>query len=83
MTAASERLTEAVPERNRGQAMGLYGSAMTAGTAAGTPLVGIMLDVGGPTLAISALAGVAVATGVVAMVLRQIRRRRKRAALNK
>lgn len=83
LTAASERLTETVPERNRGQAMGLYGSAMTAGTAAGTPLVGIMLDVGGPTLAISALAGVAVATGVVAMVLRQIRRRRKRAALNK
>ncbi|MFC3184669.1 MFS transporter [Pseudoglutamicibacter albus] len=80
MTAASERLTEAVPERNRGQAMGLYGSAMTAGTAAGTPLVGVMLDVGGPTVAICALAGVAVATGVVAMVLRQIRRRRRRMA---
>ena len=80
MTAASERLTEAVPERNRGQAMGLYGSAMTAGTAAGTPLVGVMLDVGGPTVAICALAGVAVATGVVAMVLRQIRRSRRRRA---
>ena len=80
MTAASERLTEAVPERNRGQAMGLYGSAMTAGTAAGTPLVGVMLDVGGPTVAICVLAGVAVATGVVAMVLRQIRRRRRRMA---
>lgn len=76
MTAASERLTESVAERHRGEAMGWYGSAMTAGTALGTPLVGVVIDVAGPAAAFLALAGVAMATGLGTMGLRSLRRRR-------
>lgn len=76
MTSASERLTESVAERHRGEAMGWYGSAMTAGTALGTPLVGVVIDAAGPSAAIVALAGVAMATGLGTMALRSLRRRR-------
>lgn len=76
MTAASERLTEVVAERHRGEAMGWYGSAMTGGTAIGTPLVGLVIDAAGPSSAFLALALVAALTGVGTMVLRSARRRR-------
>lgn len=74
MTAASERLTESVPERHRGEAMGLYGSALTAGTALGTPMVGVVIDIAGPAAAFLVLAGVAMATGLGTMALRRVRR---------
>ena len=77
MTAASERLTEQVAERHRGEAMGWYGSAMTAGTALGTPLVGVVIDTAGPQAAFLALAGVAIVTGVGTMALRSLRRARR------
>lgn len=76
MTAASERLTEAVSERHRGEAMGFYGSAMTAGTALGTPLVGVVIDQAGASTAFTALAGVAILTGVGTIGVRALRRRR-------
>lgn len=74
MTAASERLTESVPERHRGEAMGWYGSALTAGTALGTPMVGVVIDIAGPAAAFLVLAGVAMATGLGTMALRRVRR---------
>lgn len=78
MTAASERLTDLVDERNRGVAMGFYGSAMTAGTALGTPIVGVVIDAGGPAVAFGSLAAVTVAVGLLTMLLRSIRRQRRR-----
>lgn len=78
MTSASERLTDIVPERHRGEAMGWYGSAMTAGTAIGTPLVGMVLDSFGPQAAFVALACVAMFTGLGTMGLRSLRRRHLR-----
>jgi predicted MFS family arabinose efflux permease len=77
MTAASERLTEQVVERHRGEAMGWYGSAMTAGTALGTPLVGVVIDTAGPQTAFLALAGVAIVTGLGTIALRSARRARR------
>jgi MFS family permease len=77
MTAASERLTDLVDERNRGVAMGFYGSAMTAGTALGTPLVGLVIDAGGPGAAFAALAVVTIVVGLATMTLQTWRRRRR------
>lgn len=75
MTAASERLTDLVAERHRGEAMGWYGSAMTAGTAIGTPLVGLVIDHAGAPAAFLVLAVVAILTGVATLTLRTLRRR--------
>ncbi|MET1035795.1 MAG: MFS transporter [Arthrobacter sp.] len=48
LSAASERLADLVPEERRGEAMGWYGSALTGGTALGSPLVGLVIDAGSP-----------------------------------
>lgn len=75
MTAASERITDLVDERHRGEAMGWYGSAMTGGTAIGTPLVGVVIDQAGAPSAFLALALVAILTGLATLGLRTVRRR--------
>ncbi|GAA1353518.1 MFS transporter [Falsarthrobacter nasiphocae] len=62
LSSASERLSSLVSEEVRGEAMGWYGSAMTIGTAAGSPLVGLVIDAGHP-------AGAYVVTGVVGLVV--------------
>ncbi|GAB3275008.1 MFS transporter [Sinomonas notoginsengisoli] len=48
LSAASERVAELVAEERRGEAMGWYGSALTAGTALGSPLAGTLIDAVGP-----------------------------------
>jgi predicted MFS family arabinose efflux permease len=48
LSAASERIADLVPEGRRGEAMGWYGSALTAGTALGSPLTGLAIDAVGP-----------------------------------
>jgi MFS family permease len=78
MTASSERITDLVEERHRGVAMGVYGSAMTAGTALGTPIVGVVIDSGGPGTAFMALAVVTMAVGLATIGLRTLRRRNRR-----
>jgi MFS family permease len=44
ITATAEVVTEMVPDRVRGEAMGWHGSALTAGTAVGAPLAGVWID---------------------------------------
>ncbi|MBT2514227.1 MFS transporter [Arthrobacter sp. ISL-30] len=44
LSAASEKVAELVDEARRGEAMGWYGSALTAGVALGAPLAGIFID---------------------------------------
>jgi MFS family permease len=44
ITAAVDALSRAVPDRVRGEALGWHGSAMTAGSALGTPLAGVAID---------------------------------------
>ena len=75
MTAASEWLTEAVPERSRGEAMGYYGSALTAGAALGAPWAGIAIDVISPSAGFVAVAASAMALAIVGIVGARIRRK--------
>lgn len=47
ITATVDALSRLVPASIRGEAMGWHGSALTFGSAAGAPLIGIALDRGG------------------------------------
>lgn len=44
LTATVDDLSRAVPERVRGEAMGWHGSALTGGSAIGSPLIGLAID---------------------------------------
>jgi predicted MFS family arabinose efflux permease len=44
LSAASEKVADLVDEARRGEAMGWYGSALTAGVAFGAPLAGLFID---------------------------------------
>ncbi|GAA1415653.1 MFS transporter [Glutamicibacter uratoxydans] len=75
LSAASEWLTDLVAEKRRGEAMGWYGSAMTAGTAIGSPLTGWFVDGYGPAVAFAAIGILAVVFVVLALTAQQIRRK--------
>ena len=47
ITATLDDLSRAVPLSVRGEALGWHGSALTLGSAAGAPLVGLAIDAGG------------------------------------
>lgn len=79
LSAASEWLTDLVAEKRRGEAMGWYGSAMTAGTALGSPVTGLFVDNVGPDYAFVAIGVMAAVVVLVALVAQQIRRRVRRA----
>lgn len=49
LSAASEKVADLVDEARRGEAMGWYGSALTAGVALGAPLAGVFIDGVGPS----------------------------------
>lgn len=49
LSAASEKVADLVDEARRGEAMGWYGSALTAGVALGAPLAGLFIDGVGPS----------------------------------
>jgi MFS family permease len=78
LSAASEWLTDLVAEKRRGEAMGWYGSAMTTGTALGSPLTGIFVDTLGPAEAFIGIGALAVFIVIIALVAQQIRRRVRR-----
>ena len=48
LSSASEKVADLVDEARRGEAMGWYGSALTAGVALGAPLAGLFIDGVGP-----------------------------------
>ncbi|MDV2978619.1 MFS transporter [Glutamicibacter sp. HZAU] len=79
LSAASEWLTDLVAEKRRGEAMGWYGSAMTAGTALGSPITGIFVDNLGPAPAFIGISTMAALVVVIALIAQQIRRRVRRA----
>ena len=62
LSAASEKVADLVDEERRGEAMGWYGSALTAGVALGAPLAGLFIDGVGPS-------GGFVSVGVAGVVL--------------
>lgn len=78
LASASSRLSHLVAEERRGEAMGFYGSAMTAGAAMGAPLSGVFIDAIDPAAGyvFSALTG---AVLVVLAALATLARRRRAA----
>lgn len=83
LSAASEWLTDLVAEKRRGEAMGWYGSAMTTGTALGSPLTGVFVDALGPGPAFVGIGLLAIAVVLAALIAQQIRRRIRRSRRRK
>ncbi|MGL3807966.1 MFS transporter [Paeniglutamicibacter sp. R2-26] len=77
LSAASEWLTDLVAEKRRGEAMGWYGSALTSGTALGSPITGATVDALGFSAAFIAVGSIGAAVSVAALVAQQVRRRRR------
>lgn len=78
LSAASEKVADLVSEERRGEAMGWYGSALTAGVALGSPLSGVFIDVMGPSGGFVSVGAAGVVLCLVGLALQQ--RRRKAAA---
>lgn len=78
LSAASEKVADLVLEERRGEAMGWYGSALTAGVALGSPLAGIFIDLMGPSGGFVSVGAAGVVLCLVGLALQQ--RRRKAAA---
>lgn len=81
ITATGESLSHRVPEEVRGEAMGWHGSALTTGTALGSPLVGIIIDQAGPRVGILSAALLAIGLALVGFLLQALRARRVRRRL--
>ncbi|MDQ0617819.1 MFS transporter [Arthrobacter globiformis] len=75
LSAASEKVAELVDEARRGEAMGWYGSALTAGVALGAPLAGLFIDSLGAAGGFVSVGAAGVLLCVVGLVLQQRRRR--------
>ena len=75
LSAASEKVAELVDEARRGEAMGWYGSALTAGVALGAPLAGLFIDSIGAAGGFVSVGTAGVLLCAVGLVLQQRRRR--------
>ncbi|MDE8586690.1 MFS transporter [Arthrobacter sp. NQ4] len=75
LSAASEKVADLVLEERRGEAMGWYGSALTAGVALGSPLAGVFIDIMGPSGGFVSVGAVGVLLCLVGLALQQRRRR--------
>lgn len=78
VTATGEALSQRVPEEVRGEAMGWHGSALTAGAAIGSPVVGIVIDMAGPREGILFAAALAVALALLGFAMKSYRMNRAR-----
>jgi predicted MFS family arabinose efflux permease len=76
LSAASEKVADLVAEDRRGEAMGWYGSALTAGVALGAPLAGVFIDGTGPSGGFVAVGLAGVVLCLVGLLLQAMRRRR-------
>ncbi|GAA5228891.1 MFS transporter [Paeniglutamicibacter antarcticus] len=78
LSAASEWLTDLVAEKRRGEAMGWYGSALTGGTALGSPITGATVDGFGANAGFITVGVIGAVICAVALGAQQLRRRRAR-----
>jgi predicted MFS family arabinose efflux permease len=76
LSAASEQVADLVAEDRRGEAMGWYGSALTAGVALGAPLAGIFIDGMGPSGGFVSVGVAGVLLCLMGLLLQAFRRRR-------
>jgi MFS family permease len=74
LSSASEKVAELVAEERRGEAMGWYGSALTAGVALGAPLAGVFIDQIGPSGGFVSVGTAGVVLCLVGLVLQRRRR---------
>lgn len=74
LSAASEKVADLVDEARRGEAMGWYGSALTAGVALGAPLAGLFIDGIGPSAGFVSVGLAGVAICLLGLLLQQRRR---------
>ncbi|MDP5227872.1 MULTISPECIES: MFS transporter [Arthrobacter] len=75
LSATSEYVAEMVEEQRRGEAMGWYGSFLTAGTALGSPMTGVFIDMVGPWSGFVVIGVAGVLLVLVATGARMLRRR--------
>ncbi|BCW58270.1 MFS family permease [Paenarthrobacter nicotinovorans] len=78
LSASSEKVADLVDEERRGEAMGWYGSALTAGVALGAPLAGVFIDTVGPSAGFAAIGSAGVLLCVAGLLLTSLRRRAAR-----
>ena len=76
LSAASEKVADLVEESRRGEAMGWYGSALTAGVALGAPLAGVFIDGIGPSAGFVSVGTAGVVLCLLGLALQHRRRRR-------
>ncbi|MBP2475304.1 MFS family permease [Crossiella equi] len=79
VAATSEEVSSLAPESVRGEAMGLHGSALTAGSALGAPLAGVAIDAFGAPWGFVAVGCAGLLAAVVAWTLLQSSNRRRAA----
>ncbi|MGF9650132.1 MFS transporter [Pseudarthrobacter oxydans] len=74
LSSASEKVADLVDEARRGEAMGWYGSALTAGVALGAPLAGVFIDQVGPSGGFVSVGAAGVVLCLIGLVLQRRRR---------
>lgn len=75
IAATGEVISRLAPAAVRGEAMGLHGSALTAGLAMGAPLVGVVVDRWSPTMGFAVAGASGALLGVIGLALGTMRRR--------
>jgi MFS family permease len=67
LASSADAVSRLVPAAARGEAMGLYGSALTLGLAGGAPLAGVVIDAGGPSWGFAVVGGVTLAMALIVL----------------
>jgi MFS family permease len=75
LASSADAVSHLVPAGARGEAMGLYGSALTLGLAGGAPLAGVVIDAGGPEWGFIVVGALTLAIALVVLPFTGVRRR--------
>ncbi|WP_341476409.1 MFS transporter [Arthrobacter glacialis] len=76
LTSSAEHIADLVTEKRRGEAMGMYGSSMTIGSAMGSPFAGAMIDDIGPWAGFAIVGLMCAVLAVLGLIAMSIYRRR-------
>ena len=76
LTSSAEHIADLVTEKRRGEAMGMYGSSMTIGSAMGSPFAGAMIDDIGPWAGFAIVGFICAVLATIGLVAMSIWRRR-------
>jgi len=74
LASTGEVVSRLAPAASRGEAMGLHGSALTAGLALGAPLVGVVVDRSSPAMGFAVAGAAGAALGLIGLAAGQVRR---------